>query len=129
MKRNLTIVALIVIIACVNIVGWMFYAANTAVVTIDLLGMAVVEVTVWKLALSCFALGAGTVLLMAGFLGLRGYELRRRYRKTIRGLESELHQLRSLPLSSDPGTPVAVENEAVAVVGADAPDVAASGQG
>lgn len=114
MKRNLTIVALIGIIVSVNIVGWMFYAANTAVVTIDLLGMAVMEVMVWKLALSCFALGAGVVMLMAGFLGLRGLELRRRYRKTIRKLESELHQLRSLPLTSNPEAAVAPTPEAPA---------------
>ena len=114
MKRNLTIVALIGIIGSVNIVGWMFYAANTAVVTIDLLGMAVMEVMVWKLALSCFALGAGVVMLMAGFLGLRGLELRRRYRKTIRNLESELHQLRSLPLTSDPEAGVAPTPDAPA---------------
>lgn len=128
MKRNLTIVALIVIIASVNIVGWMFYAANTAVVTIDLLGIAVIEVTVWKLALSCFALGAATVLLMAGFLGLRGLELRRRYRKTIRRLEAELHQLRSLPLSSEPDATVAGET-AGSALGDEIPKAAAGGQG
>ena len=128
MKRNLTIIALIVIIASVNIVGWMFYAANTAVVTIDLLGFAVVEVTVWKLALSCFALGAATVLLMAVFLGLRGFELRRRYRKTIRRLEAELHQLRSLPLSSDPDVRIAAESE-VGLGTTGAPEAAAGGQG
>ena len=107
MKRNLTIVALILIFVGVNAVLWMFYAANTAVVTVDLLGLGVIEVTVWKLALSCVALGAAVVLLMAGFFGLRGGELRRRYRKTIRRLEAELHQLRSLPLSSEPEPPVA----------------------
>ena len=114
MKRNLTIVAVLAIIVSVNIVGWMFYAANTAVVTIDLLGMAVIEVTVWKLALTCFALGAGVVLLLSGFLGLRGLELRRRYRKTIRKLESELHQLRSLPLTSDPDAQVPAPEPEVA---------------
>ena len=114
LKRNLTIVAVLAIIVSVNIVGWMFYAANTAVVTIDLLGMAVIEVTVWKLALTCFALGAGVVLLLSGFLGLRGLELRRRYRKTIRKLESELHQLRSLPLTNDPDAQVPAPEPEVA---------------
>ncbi len=128
MKRNLTIIALIVIIASVNIVGWMFYAANTAIVTIDLLGMAVIEVTVWKLALSAFALGAVIMLLIATFLGLRGLELRRRYRKTIRRLESELHQLRSLPLSSDPGAAIAGEGDADRLEAAPTPEAAAGGQ-
>ena len=128
MKRNLTIVAILVIIASVNIVGWMFYAANTAVVTIDLLGFAVIEVTVWKLALPCFALGATTVLLMAGFLGLRGLELRRRYRKTIRRLEAELHELRSLPLSNDPAA-IAASAEHPVVASSEAPEAAAGGQG
>ncbi len=128
MKRNLTILAILVIIASVNIVGWMFYAANAAVVTIDLLGFAVIEVTVWKLALSAFALGATTVLLMAGFLGLRGFELRRRYRKTIRRLEAELHQLRSLPLSSDPSAIPAPSGDAP-IEATEAKKTAAGGQG
>ena len=65
---------------------------------------------------------------MAGFLGLRGLELRRRYRKTIRRLEAELHQLRSLPLSNDP-VAIAAAAEDPMIASSGAPEAAASGQG
>lgn len=81
------------------IAGWNFGAANATTIDIDLLWITIAEVSVWKLTLAAFGLGAGSIGLIASFLGLRGWELRRRYRKTIRRLESELHQLRSLPLS------------------------------
>jgi hypothetical protein len=81
------------------VVGWNFGAANATTLDIDLLWLKVAEITVWQLTLASFGLGAGSVLLLAGFLGTRGWLLRRRYRATIRRLESELHQLRSLPLS------------------------------
>ena len=81
------------------VVGWNFGAANATTIDIDLLWLTIAEVSVWKLSLVAFGLGAGSIGLIASFLGLRGWELRRRYRKTIRRLESELHQLRSLPLS------------------------------
>jgi hypothetical protein len=84
------------------VVGWNFGAANATTIDIDLLWLTVGEVSVWKLALAAFGLGASSVGLIASFLGLRGWEFRRRYRKTIRGLESELHQMRSLPLSGAP---------------------------
>ena len=81
------------------VVGWNFGAANATTIDIDLLWLTIAEVSVWKLSLVAFGLGAGSIGLIASFLGLRGWELRRRYRKTIRRLESELHQMRSLPLS------------------------------
>ena len=81
------------------VVGWDFSAANATTIDIDLLWMTIAEVTVWQLVLASFGLGAGLVAVAAGFLGTRGALLRHRYRSTIRKQESELHQLRSLPLS------------------------------
>ena len=100
MKRFLVVALVLGIFLFVNVAGWMFYAANSAVVEIDLLGFMVLEVSVWKLALGSFGLGAGLAFFVAVLLGIRGLELRRRYRRAIRQLESEVHQLRSLPLKS-----------------------------
>ena len=83
------------------ILGWRFGAANTALVEVDLLAVKLSGVTVWQLVVTSFALGAIVVALGSGFFGLRGWVLKRRYRKVIRRLESEVHQLRSLPLSED----------------------------
>jgi uncharacterized membrane protein YciS (DUF1049 family) len=83
------------------ILGWRFGAANTALVEVDLLAVRLSDVTVWKLVVTSFALGAVVVALGSGFFGLRGWVLKRRYRKVIRRLESEIHQLRSLPLAGD----------------------------
>ena len=128
MKRTLIVALILGLVLGVNIVGWMFYSANSAVVTIDLLGFMVLEVSVWKLTLGSFTLGATLVGLVAGFIALRGFELRRRYRKTIRQLESEVHQLRSLPLSDSPqrlDLPRAVASDA----GEGGVPAAASGRG
>ena len=86
------------------VVGWNLGAANATTIDIDLLWIEVAEVTVWQLGLAAFGTGAGIVLGIAAFLGMRGWLLRRRYRATIRRLESELHQMRSLPLAADAGS-------------------------
>jgi len=127
-KRTLIAVLILGLVLGVNVVGWMFYTANSAVVTIDLLGFMVLEVSVWKLTLGSFALGATLVGLVAGILALRGFELRRRYRKTIRQLESELHQLRSLPLSDSPQRPES-SRAVVSDPGGQGIPAAASGRG
>ena len=82
--------------------GWSFAGANAATTNVDLLWITLVGISVWKLVVGAFGLGASIVGIAFSFLWLRGWELRRRYRKTIRKLESELHQMRSLPLSAAP---------------------------
>jgi len=99
LKRLLLFGLGLVIFIAALVVGWNFGAANATTLDIDLLWVTVAEITVWQLTLAAFGLGAGLVLLAAGFFGTRGWLLRRRYRATIRRLESELHQLRSLPLA------------------------------
>ena len=81
------------------VVGWNFGAANATTIDIDLLWVTIGQVTIWQLVLASFLLGASAVGLVASFLGTRGWMLRHRYRRAIRKLESELHQLRSLPLA------------------------------
>jgi hypothetical protein len=83
----------------VLVFGWRFAADHASPVTITLPFLAEIQITLWLALLFAVALGA----LGMGFLALyqltRLRLLGRRYRKMIRGLESEVHQLRSLPLA------------------------------
>ncbi len=99
MKRLLLVGLGLALFVGTLVLGWKFAAANAATIQIDLLWTTLVEISVWRLVVVSFALGGTIVGAAFGFLWLRGWELRRRYRKTIRKLESELHQMRSLPLS------------------------------
>ena len=81
------------------ILGWKLAAANATPLNVDLIGITLEGVRVWQLVLASMATGGGVVGLGASILGARGWLLRVRYRSTIRLLESELHQMRSLPLA------------------------------
>jgi uncharacterized membrane protein YciS (DUF1049 family) len=98
LARRLLAIALFVALL---VLGWRFAAANSATVTIHYLVGEAGDVSVW-LAL-CIAFGLGAVF--AGLMGLyqitRLGMLTRRYRKTVNGLEAEVHQLRNLPLVSE----------------------------
>jgi uncharacterized integral membrane protein len=78
---------------------WRFVGGNAAPVPIDLLFLQL-SVPLWSALLAAFGLGA----LCAGASLV--YELAkksfaaRRYRKQMAGLESEIHQLRNLPLAA-----------------------------
>lgn len=86
----------------VLVLGWRFAAGNDTPVTVDYLLGEVVGLSLWVVLLAAFALGAALAgaagLIQIARLGLTT----RRYRKSVRGLESELHQLRNLPLSEEP---------------------------
>ena len=96
--RRLLVVALFVAALAL---GWWFARANAVVVTVDYLVGQLDDVSLWAALLGAFAAGAAT----AGGIGL--YQIaklqlvRRRYRKTVRSLEAEVHQLRNLPLAVD----------------------------
>ena len=64
----------------------------------------VLRATWQTLALSFFA-GAGLVGLYTLYQMARGGLLRRRYRKELMGLETEVHQLRNLPLAPEENAP------------------------
>lgn len=89
----------------VLVVGWRFAAENSARVTIDMLVSEIDGVSLWAALLVSFASGAAA----AGAIGLyrvaRLGLVARRYRKAVRGLEAEVHQLRNLPLSTDAPAP------------------------
>jgi hypothetical protein len=80
--------------------GWSFRAGNASTTDLDLIWIRLVDVEIWRVILVALAAGALLGAVLVGFAWLRARLLNRRYRSTIRKLESELHQLRSLPLIS-----------------------------
>ena len=105
-------IALIALLVALPVGVHLFVSRNSHAVSIDYLGGRWEEVEVWAILLSAF--GAGCSL--AAFLALlRGARLRlelRRYRRAVRDLESEVHQLRNLPLSDAGGLPLPDETSA-----------------
>lgn len=88
------------IFAATLIAGWMFAARNADTVAVDVLAVRVSDVKLWLALLIAFAAGG----LLAGVIGMlalaKARMVTRRYRKSVAGLESEVHQLRNLPLAS-----------------------------
>jgi uncharacterized integral membrane protein len=83
------------------VVGWRFAGRNAAVVTVDyLLGQAT-EVPLWAALVGAFGLGAIGAGAVGAYQVARVQLMARRYRKKVRGLESEIHQLRNLPLADE----------------------------
>lgn len=89
------------VIGSVGVFAWRFAQGNAAPVDVDLVWHQYTGVALWRVAVAALALGALLVAFVAGVLGARGWLVKRRYRKAIKQLESEVHQLRSLPLSQD----------------------------
>jgi hypothetical protein len=85
--------------------GWLFASENRDVVRVYYVLGEFTEVALWKALVAAFLAGALGVGLLASFAGLRHGLIVRRYRKAIGGLESEIHELRNLPLAPDPESP------------------------
>jgi uncharacterized membrane protein YciS (DUF1049 family) len=102
LARRLLVVA---VFGAVFVLTWRFAAANSGVVIIQAPLVADIEVSLWIALLVVFALGAIAAGLVAAYQVARLGLLGRRYRKIIRGLESEVHQLRNLPLTEDEPEP------------------------
>lgn len=96
-RRILVMVLLVALPVGVHL----FVTRNAAVVPLDFLAVRFENVSVWMALLSAF--GAGVVLTsLVGLLRGAGLRLEmRRYRKLARELESEVHELRNLPLATD----------------------------
>jgi uncharacterized integral membrane protein len=81
--------------------GWQFAGRNSSPVTIDYLVGESGEVSLWVALVTSFAAGTAIAALVGLYqmakLGLGA----RRYRKAVRGLEAEVHQLRNLPLVTE----------------------------
>jgi uncharacterized integral membrane protein len=96
--RRLLIVALFV---AALVVGWRFARENSAAVTVDYLVGELAEVSLWAALVGAFAAGAAVVGAVGLYQVAKLRLVTRRYRKTVRGLEAEVHQLRNLPLASE----------------------------
>lgn len=86
-------------------VGWRFVSENQQLVSVHYVLAQAPEVALWKVVLASFGCGAGLVALFTLWTSARSGLAARRYRKALGGLESEIHQLRNLPLAPDPDVP------------------------
>ena len=84
----------------VLVFGWWFAAANAALVPISYVFGELAPAPLWVALVAAFAAGAAAGGLVGAYQALKRGLVMRRYRKTLRGLESELHQLRNLPLAA-----------------------------
>jgi len=99
LRRLLSFALLVVLL-------WAFYIfaqANAAAVVIDLKYAQLPEAPLWMVLIATFGLGAVLATLLLLYQVAKQGLVTRRYRKTVRGLESEIHQLRNLPLAGGEG--------------------------
>jgi uncharacterized integral membrane protein len=92
---------LAVVVVALLYVGWRFPAENSQPVRVHYLVGSFENVPLWLALGACFLLGAALASLVAALKLTRARLETRRYRKAARGLESEVHQLRNLPLSAE----------------------------
>jgi uncharacterized integral membrane protein len=89
------------------VIGWTFAHRNPEPVQVDLLVAPLAAQPLWRIVVGAFAAGA----VLAGAIGIwqamRLSLTARRWRKVAARLETELHQLRTLPLEGAPGAPLA----------------------
>lgn len=94
LRRGFVVVLFIGLVwACVE-----FIQRNAEPIAVDLVAITLEGVLLWKLLASVCGIGFGLAVLGMGFGSLRARMETRRYRKALRELESEVHQLRNLPL-------------------------------
>jgi uncharacterized integral membrane protein len=80
--------------------AWRFVAGNEAPIHVDLVLLQLPEVPLWSALLGAFALGALCAGASLVYSLLEKSFTARRYRRALAGLESEIHQLRNLPLAA-----------------------------
>jgi len=84
------------------VLGWGFASRNAEPVTVHYLLGVRADVPLWGVMLGAFGLGAAVAGVLSLFELAKQGMVARRYRKTAEGLESEIHQMRSLPLVGPP---------------------------
>ena len=77
-----------------------FSSTNATEIPVDLLLYQVPAVPIWLALLIAFGVGALAAGLSFSYEVVKKSLVARRYRKAVRGLESEIHQLRNLPLAA-----------------------------
>lgn len=83
------------------VLGWTFAAEHAEPVTIHVPYLVDFEVTLWLALLAAFGIGVAATGTVAVLRATRQGLVSRRYRKMIRDLEAEIHQLRNLPLATE----------------------------
>ena len=83
--------------------GWNFAGNNSAPIRIDYVFGALGAVPLWLALLTSFGAGAVASALFLFARLTRSSLAQRRYRKTLVALESEVHQLRNLPVEVEGG--------------------------
>ena len=99
-------ILLVVVVVVLPVGVHLFVTRNAEVVPLDFLAVRLEGVAVWLVLLGAFGAGAAVATLVALLRGARLRLEARRYRKAARDLESEVHQLRNLPLAPDAPEPM-----------------------
>ena len=79
--------------------GWSFRSGNAEPIDLDLIWIRVPDIELWWVILVSIGIGAVVAGVLLGFAWMRIRLVNHRYRRAIRRLESELHEMRSLPLA------------------------------
>lgn len=95
----------IVVFVGLLIAGWQFAASNADPVPVHYPGGSFTARALWVVLLVSFGAGVVLTTLVAVVRGAQIRLVSRRYRKLADGLQAEVHQLRSLPLSEEPQAP------------------------
>ena len=83
------------------VAGYRLAQANGELVTLDLIYTQIPDVAQWMVVGGAFLTGAVLAVLLTLYQMAKLGLVARRYRKAVRGLESEIHQLRNLPLAEE----------------------------
>ena len=85
------------------VAAWRFVSGNGAPTDLDLVFFDLHQVPLWSALVGAFALGASCAGASLVYELAKKSFVARRYRKELAGLESEIHQLRNLPLAAPEG--------------------------
>jgi len=99
--RMLRRVLLLAVFVGLFVVAWHFTRGNEGEVVINLLALESPPVPIWLALLLAFGAGAGLTAGVLSWSLAKKSLLARRYRRAVSGLESEIHELRSLPLAGE----------------------------
>ena len=101
MLRRLLVLGLF---AALFAAAWRFVSGNGARTDLDLVLLQLHQIPLWSALLGAFALGATCASASLVYELAKRSLAARRYRKQLAGLESEIHQLRNLPLAAPDAT-------------------------
>lgn len=101
---RLLIPAVMVVSVGLAYLAYLLTQVNAAEVRVDFL-LGQVVLASWQALGLAFLAGAGLVAVYSLYQTARGGLLRRRYRKQLAGLETEVHRLRNLPLAPEGSVP------------------------